>query len=360
MTTVMTSFMKLLAFFKFLTNCHPDALGVKSRSLRSSRVFVPALILLVALGSAAGYAQFAGPAPTRSDSPNPVNKGLMQRAPSELLPGQSIFLHPGDLIAVSVYGVPDYKVAARIAGDGRADLPLIGSIHLAGLTVEDAQRSVAHELVAKKMILYPDVLISIQDSMVDIIGVMGEVNLPKAIPAFAPMSLLDAISAAGGLKPDASHSISILRKGVAEPLLVVLNSNPANAASQDVPLYPGDRVLVPRVGVVYVVGAVRREGAFPISPDTPMTLLQSLTLGGGINFEAARGKTRIIRTTGATRREIPVDLSKVVAGTDPDPILQSDDIVMVPTSAIKAAIKGGGVGIAIGLIYSLPVLAQTF
>ncbi len=313
-----------------------------------------ALFLSVSLTSIAGLAQYAGPAPTRSDSPNPNNKGLMKRAPSELLPGTAIFLHPGDSIAVSVYGVPDYKLTARVDGDGRVDLPLIGPVYLAGLTVEQAQRKVAQKLVSQQMILYPDVLISVQDSMVDIIGVMGEVNAPKAIPAFAPMSLLDAISAAGGLKPDASHSISILRKGVAEPLLVVLNSDPANALSQNVPLYPGDRVLVSRIGVVYVVGAVLHQGSFSITPDTPMTLLQAITLSGGAGFQAASGDTRIIRTTGATRREIPVNLGKVAGGKAPDPILQSDDIVMVPTSAIKAAMKGGGVGIAIGLLYLLP------
>ncbi len=323
-------------------------------------VLVIAFFLSVSLSSIAAFAQYAGPAPTRSDSPNPNNKSLLQPAPSELVPGTAIFLHPGDGIAVSVYGVPDYKVAARVDGSGSVDLPLIGNIHLAGLTVEQAQEAVAQKLISAQMILYPDVLISVQDSIVDVIGVMGEVNAPKAIPAFAPMSLLDAISAAGGLKPDASHSISILRRGVAEPLLVVLNSDPANAPSQNVPLYPGDRVLVSRVGVVYVVGAVTHQGAFSISPDTPMTVLQAVTMSGGAGFQASLSSTRIIRTTGATRREIPVDLGKVTSGKAPDPILQSDDIILVPTSAFKAAIKGGGVGIAIGLLYSLPVLAQNF
>lgn len=314
----------------------------------------------VALNAPPVLAQYAGPAPTKADSPNPANKGLMQRAPSELLPGKPIVLHPGDLIAVSVYGVPDYKVTARIAGDGTTDLPLIGGIQLAGLTTQQAQEAVAGKLVAEKMILEPDVLISVQDSMVDVIGVMGEVNAPKAIPAFAPLSLLDAISAAGGLKPDASHSISILRKGVPEPLLVVLNSDPVNAPSQNIPLYPGDRVLVPRMGVVYVVGAVKHEGAYPISPDTPMTVLQAASLSGGVSYEASKGDTRIIRTSGATRREIRIDMGKVMDGKAPDPILQSDDILMIPTNTIKAAIKGGGVGIALGLIYAIPVLAQNF
>ena len=77
---------------------------------------------------------------------------------------------------MSVYGVPDYKIAARIAGDGNVDLPLIGSTHVADLTVEQAQQLVAQKLIDGQMIISPDVLISVTDSNVDIIGVMGEVN----------------------------------------------------------------------------------------------------------------------------------------------------------------------------------------
>jgi polysaccharide export outer membrane protein len=316
------------------------------------------LVLVVAMvwPAAIGYAQFQGSAPTRADSPNPDNKGLVERAPTEALPGGPIVLHPGDGIGVSVYGVPDYKIAARIAGDGNVDLPLIGSTHVAGLTVEQAQQLIAQKLIDGQMILSPEVLISVTDSMVDIIGVMGEVNSPRAIPAFAPMSLFDALSAAGGLKADASHSISILRNGVSEPLLVVLNSNPANAVDQNIPLYPGDRVIVPRTGVVYVVGAVLHSGAYPITPDTPLTVTQAVALAGNVGFQAATTETSIIRTTGAKRREIRVNLSRVNAGKDPDPILQNDDIVMIPTNLIKAAMKGGGIGIAIGLVYAIPLL----
>jgi polysaccharide export outer membrane protein len=101
---------------------------------------------------------------------------------------------------------------------------------------------------------------------------------------------------------------------------------------------------------------VLHSGAYPINPDTPTTLTQAVTLAGNTGFQAAPTETRIIRTTGATRREIRVNLAKVIAGKEADPILQSDDIVMIPTNLIKAAVKGGGVGIAIGLIYSIPLL----
>ncbi|MEO6964272.1 MAG: polysaccharide biosynthesis/export family protein, partial [Acidobacteriaceae bacterium] len=158
---------------KFISGVKPNMDRQILRPVRSLLMLVTFLPVL--FGSAAGYAQYAGPAPTKADSPNPESKNLVQRAPVELLPGRAIVLHPGDLIAVSVYGVPEYKINARIAGNGVADLPLVGGIDLAGLTVEQAQQKVAQKLVSEQMILYPDVLISVQDSMVDIIGVMGEV-----------------------------------------------------------------------------------------------------------------------------------------------------------------------------------------
>jgi polysaccharide export outer membrane protein len=326
------------------------------RAWAGSGILPLLLVIAILWPAAAAVAQFQGSAPTSEDGPNPESKGLVKRAPTELLPGGPIVLHPGDGINVTVYGVPDYKIPARIAGDGNVDLPLIGSTHVGGLTVGEAQKLVAQKLIDNQMIISPDVLISVADSTVDIIGVMGEVNSPKAIPAFAPMTLLDALSAAGGLRSTASHSISILRPNVDEPLLVVLNSNPENAAEQNIPLYPGDRVIVPRIGVVYVVGAVLHSGVYPITSDSPLTLTQAVAAAGNTGFQAAPTETRIIRTTGAKRREIRVNLSRVNDGKDPDPILQNDDIVMIPTNMIKAAIKGGGVGIAIGLVYAIPLL----
>ena len=153
-------------------------LGPSKLRLRR-RLFLGALLCTAVLC----HAQYTGPAPTKSDSPNPDNTGLMKRAPSDLLPGEQLTLHPGDLIDVSVYGVQDYKIKARIVSDGHVDLPLVGEVRLGGLTVEQAQQLVAQKLVSGQLIRYPDVLISVEDSSVDIIGVMGEVNGPRAIPA---------------------------------------------------------------------------------------------------------------------------------------------------------------------------------
>lgn len=322
---------------------------------------VSALALLALLSAAVdGRAQFAGPAPTRADSPAPLPLSTNIPAPPPQVTSPVLILHSGDDIEVSVFGVKDYDVKVRIDNNGSAYLPLIGAVRLDGLTMQQAQSRIGEMLDVAGMIRDPEVTVTVIDSTRDIITITGEVNSPKSVPAFGEMHLLDVIAAAGGLTVRASHTISILRPGVTDPLLVPLGPNLANAGAQNLRVYPGDQILVPRMGVVYVVGAVKSQAAYPFAAETPMTLMQVITLAGGPDFEAIQKDTRIIRTVGATRQEIPVNLHKVMYGKNPDPVLQNDDIVFVPTSTFKAGVKGGAAGLALslvyGFIYAIPYL----
>jgi polysaccharide export outer membrane protein len=101
--------------------------------------------------------------------------------------------------------------------------------------------------------------------------------------------------------------------------------------------------------VVYLLGAFKTQGAIPMQQNAPLTLMQVAALGGGLGFQGKLNDLRIIRTEGLTRKVVNVDIKKVLDGTAPDPILQADDIVLLPTSAMKAAIKSGGVGVLLGL-----------
>ena len=80
--------------------------------------------------------------------------------------------------------------------------------------------------------------------------------------------------------------------------------------------------------------------------------MQALALAGGYVFESKLDDARIIRTNGTERTMILVHLKKTLEGKEPDPFLQADDVVIIPTSTIRAAIKNGGIGTAIGLATS--------
>jgi polysaccharide export outer membrane protein len=79
-------------------------------------------------------------------------------------------------------------------------------------------------------------------------------------------------------------------------------------------------------------------------------LIEAMSLAGGVNYEAAMNKAYILRVSPDGRREIPFNVSSVLHHRVPDQVLQSDDIVLVPTSSMKAAIKGGAAGIAASLV----------
>jgi len=74
-----------------------------------------------------------------------------------------------------------------------------------------------------------------------------------------------------------------------------------------------------------------------------------MALAGGPNFEGNKNDTRIIRTIGNQRKEVTVDIKRIMYGKDPDPDLQADDIVFLPSNVMKSAIKAGGIPTLIGI-----------
>src|SRR5262249_6694127 len=100
-------------------------------------------------------------------------------------------------------------------------------------------------------------------------------------------------------------------------------------------------------------------GSVPLDQATPLTLLQVVALSGGLGFEGKYNDLRLIRTVGTERKVVPVDVKKVRDGKAPDPILQANDIVLLPTDPMKAVLKGMGTGGVIGLI-SLLIATRSY
>jgi polysaccharide export outer membrane protein len=165
---------------------------------------------------------------------------------------------------------------------------------------------------------------------------------------------------AGGLPATASHTVKIVRPGVAEPIVVELGTDLAASTTANFPVQPHDIIQISRASVVYVLGAFPRQGAVPLDQSTPLTLLQLAALSGGINFEGRYADLRLIRTVGNERKVVKVDIKKVRDGHAPDPVLQANDIVFLPTDEMKATIKSLGTGGVIGLATLLISLHNNF
>jgi polysaccharide export outer membrane protein len=310
---------------------------------------------LFSLGLSGGMAeaQFNGPS---SDASISINRRVMPTSdPAILYPtGRDVRLSQGDLLLVHLYGATEYAPPVRVSLDGKIHLPLIGDLEVEGLTIHETESLIAQKLVAAGMYRDPQITVQLTDSPNQFVTVTGEMH--GVVPVAGEKRLFDVLSAAGGLPATASHIITLNRRGVAEPIVVDLGSDPVQSSHANVPVFAGDTVIVAKVGVVYLLGAFRTQGAVPLKQNTPLTLMQLAAIGGGTGFEAKYDDLQIIRTVGMDRQVVHVDIKKVFNGTAPDPPLQAEDIVFLPTSEMKAAIKSGGISTLMG-IASILILA---
>lgn len=303
------------------------------------------LALLAVSGSA--QAQFNGPALGLSSTVN--RKVVPTTDPAILYPvSREILLGQGDVITVRVYApTVDYSPTVRVALDGTIQLPLIGGVSVDGLSMHQAEDLIARRLSDAGMYRNPQVSIQLVESPNEIVTITGEMH--GVYPVAGGKRLYDVLALGGGLPPTASHMVIINRPGIPDPIVVDLGTDPALSNLANVPVFPRDTIVISRVGVVYLLGAFKTQGAIPIQQDSALTLMELTALGGGAGWEGRFEDLRLIRTSGTTRTVVTLDLKKIMRGQAPDPLLQADDIVFLPTNIYKAAIKNGGIPTLLGI-----------
>ena len=312
-----------------------------------------AAVLISFCGSAAtGLAlaqagtQDSGPLPGATAAQAAASPATPYANQSMLYPGEDFHLGPGDLISVHVF-MQEYSQTVRLGSDGSVQLPFIGSVPLQGLTVRGAQMLIAERLRAGEFYKNPEVTIQVLDTVNSSVIVTGEVH--ATVPVSTERSLREVLLTAGGLPASASHTVKIVRPGLTEPIVVDLGTDLAASSTASLPIHPHDIIQISRASVVYVLGAFAHQGAVPLDQATPLTLLQLASISGGIDFEGKYADLRLIRTVGNERKVVKVDMKKVRDGRAPDPVLQANDIIFLPTDDMKAVLKSLGTGGVIGL-----------
>jgi polysaccharide biosynthesis/export protein len=274
----------------------------------------------------------------------PVSGGAEpQSAQQKASPDASRALSPnaklgaGDLIEFSVYGVPDLNTKARIGNNGDVYLPLIDYVHIADLTVDEAQELVQKRLADGGFVRNPHVTIFVTESASQAINLMGEVGRPGPYPAIGERHLFDLFAAAGGLTEKAGRNVTIIhRQNPDQKVELHLASNLADDTQNNVEILPGDTIIVSRAGIVYVVGDVARPSGFLVEDNT-ITVLKVLALAGGGTRTASLNRAKILRQTPDGVQQIPVHLKKVLQAKAPDMPMIKGDVLFVPGSAAKSA-----------------------
>jgi polysaccharide export outer membrane protein len=321
-------------------------MGLHECFMSHRRVFDMIAILALLVG--ASWGQTNGT--TSNDSPvSTPSVAAPQLMPAQAAaagvgqpPAQStdILIGSGDLLEVSVYGAPDFeKKETRVSDDGKIILPLIGAQHVQGLTVGQAQALIARKLADGDFFNDPQVSLGIKEYATQGISVLGAVQKPGVYPMLGPHRLFDALSAAGGLAPQAGRIVTIMHRNAPDqPITINLGKEIQGSVEGNTSIYPGDTIMVSKAGIIYVVGEVKKPGGFVIDHGD-MTVLQSLAMAEGANPNASLNSAKLIRTVDGRKQEYPVPLKQILTQKAPDMKLQADDIVFIPTSAGKSAAR---------------------
>ena len=222
-------------------------------------------------------------------------------------------------------------------------LPLLGTLQAGGLTSVELE-AVIEEALSRRYIKDPEVTVQVTEVRSRPVSVGGAVARPGIQQVRGTTRLLDAISTAGGLDDNAGDTVVVARTrddGRVERLEIPLKPlMESRDPSLNVAVQPGDTVTVRAADTVYVVGAVRKPGAFAMRGHERLTVLQALALGEGLVPTAAQKEALVVRTgADGRRREIPVDLAAVLKGRGPDVALEAHDVLFVPTSGGKVAAR---------------------
>jgi len=264
---------------------------------------------------------------------------LSSSSPAVSVEHAPIKISPGDLLVVTVDGVPDYKPEVRVSENGAISLPLIGDVSVGGSSVEQVQNEIARRMSEGNYFRDPHVSVFVKEYVSIGISVLGEVAHPGVYPSLGVRRLYDVISASGGFSARAGKTVTIThRETPQKPITVAIDADPAKSVSSNVEVEPGDTIMVSKAGLVYVVGDVGRPGGFIMDNNEQITVLQVLAMAQGVNRSAALGSARIIRRTSQGPTEVQVPLKKMMAAKMSDMEMQPEDILFIPGSAAKSVI----------------------
>jgi len=354
-------------------------------SIRPSRTFVA--LLAVVLAGAMAHGQAPTPStsglptgvvriPASQQNPNlpnpkespatwdsPAQAGLPPLAGTQSASPMPAPIAPGDFLDVSEVHTPEFHSAVRVSPSGTVTLPMIHEVQVGGMDEQAAAHAIEAALVAQGMLLHPQVSVLVTSYAGQDVSVLGEVVRPGVYPYTLHHRLLDLISAAAGLAPNAGRLVNVFHRDDAQtPHLTVLDPSGTDTSTDHNPeLAPGDTVQVSRAGLVFVVGDVQRPGGFSVDPAQGLTVVQALSLAWGPTQNAAMSKAILIREQKGGRTLTSLNLKRMLHGQEPDQLVRDRDILFVPDSAAKnlwnrtveSAIQSAiGVTIYAGLVYS--------
>ncbi len=231
----------------------------------------------------------------------------------------------GDVLRITVYGQPDLTTEARVSEAGSITFPLIGEVKLAGSTPSQGETEIAKRLSKGGFILEPFVTLNVIQYRGQQVSVLGRVARPGKHVLEKVSRVTDVLALAGGIVPDGADTVTLIRerdgkteyRDIDVVALFKQGGESSNETVQD-----GDIVNVARQPIFYIYGEVNRPGAFRLEQN--MSVVQALSMGGGINARGTQRGIRILRRDeNGAMQEVEAKLADMV---------KKDDVIYVKES----------------------------
>lgn len=265
-----------------------------------------------------------------------------------------------DLLEVTLFDIEEEngeprKIETRVSQTGYITLPLVGMVKVIGLTPIELEQKL-HERY-RRYIRDPQITVLVKEYRSYRVSVVGFVEKPGVFEISGQKTLLEVLAMAGGLNPEAGKTIQVTRRtpqGLHTYFIDLDRLSRQGDVRLNLPMQPGDVVNVPKAGVYYVEGSVKKPGAYKLRDD--MTVTQALAAAGGPDERLARvgGMTLFRRMPNGERKAIHIDIAAIRAGKARDVKVADNDVIVVPMSGLKYVVDRFIGSVGMGL--SFPVL----
>jgi len=234
----------------------------------------------------------------------------------------------GDSIKMEVFNEEELTTRTKLLQSGEAVFPLIGSVNLSALTIQQATEKVT-ELYAKDYLVAPKVSLTIEEYAVVYIDVMGSVTTPGRVPlpSIGNLDLSMAIASAGGLTASADPDGIEVVSADGGRRMFSLASLKANGGAQ---LKAGDRVVVAESRfsgkILTIRGQVKKPGPMRFPVNGKLDLVTAIALAGDLTDLANQRKITVTRG----EKSFTLDLREYTSDTSKRFYLQPGDLINVP------------------------------
>lgn len=260
---------------------------------------------------------------------------------------------PGDVLSVAVTDAPEFGGKLRVSDSGVIQITgVVEPIVAEGRTAMQLSGVIRQALMDAKQLRNPNVSIFVDEFHGRTITILGSVTKPSVYSLQKHTTVLDALSLAGGALPNSGNTVTVVRGAASAEatgtpvgsvqIIDVARLTTGEDTGTNIELRNGDVISVSAAQVVYVTGAVIKPGGFTLSnPVDGVSVAQAVALAQGFTPLASTHHALIVRqsTSEHGRREIEVDIGRVLSGRETDVVLAPNDILYVPESGMKKTLK---------------------